>query len=85
VIPKFSDLQRLSDDQLIAGYDDRSPNTEVGTGFYLDELHRRAQARQNDQMLALTRQMRGMTIAITALTIINAVLVGVTIWIAWPW
>jgi len=47
----------------------------------LDELNRRAQARQNDQMLALTRHMRGMTIAITVLTVINAVLVGVTIWL----
>jgi hypothetical protein len=53
--------------------------TVVGTDFYLDELNRRAQARQSTAILELTRQVRNLAVIITLLTIINVALVAVTV------
>lgn len=87
--PKYAELQRLADEALVERYDAAAPGTNVGIDFYLDELHRRGMARdsaemlrQNAEMLELTRQVRGMTRTITGLTVVNVVLVGITIWIA---
>jgi hypothetical protein len=79
MIPTYEQLGSLSDQDLIDGYNAAAQTTVVGTGFYLDELNRRAQARQSATILDLTRQVRNLTVIITLLTIINAALVAVTV------
>ncbi len=78
-IPKHDELAQLTEEDLVRRYNEAAENTVVGTGFYRDEIVRRGQQRQNDQMLAFTKQMRDLTIWIAILTIVNAILVGVTI------
>jgi hypothetical protein len=78
-IPKYSELQTLSDAQLIASYDRAAENTVVGTSFFLDELVRRANQREVERVRELTGQMRNMTIAIVVLTVVNVILVGATL------
>jgi signal transduction histidine kinase len=80
MIPKYSELSALSDDELRERYDAAAKSTVVGTGFYLDELRRRAQQRQNDELLALTRQVRNFTFVVTLLTLVNVALVAVALW-----
>lgn len=79
MIPTHEQLGSLSDQDLVDRYDAAAQHTVVGTGFYLDELNRRAQARQSAAILDLTRQVRNLTVIITLLTIINAALVAVTV------
>ena len=79
MIPTYEQLVSLSDQDLVDGYNTAAERTVVGTGFYLDELNRRAQSRQSAAILDLTRQVRNLTVIITILTIINAVLVAVTV------
>jgi hypothetical protein len=79
MIPTYEQLGSLSDQDLIDRYDAAAQRTVVGTDFYLDELNRRAQARQSTAILELTRQVRNLTVIITLLTIINVALVAVTV------
>jgi signal transduction histidine kinase len=79
MIPKSHELVALTDDELRLRYDREAEHTVVGTGFYLDELSRRANDRQVEAVRVLTKQMRDMTIAILALTVVNAVLVALSL------
>ena len=78
-IPKWKELQSLSDEELISKYDSSANNTIVGTGFYREELSRRATNKQNDEMVNISRSVKNMTIAILVLTVFNVALVGVTL------
>ena len=78
-IPSFSELKDMSDETLVERYNKIGEHTVVGTQFSLDELMRREQRRQTDQMLSFTKQMKNLTILIAVLTSINALLVAVTI------
>ncbi|MEK7384333.1 MAG: hypothetical protein AAB262_13745 [Elusimicrobiota bacterium] len=77
-IPKHEELAKLTEEDLVRRYNVAAENTVVGTGFYRDEIVRRGQQRQNDQMLAFTKQMRDLTIWIAILTIVNTMLVAVS-------
>ncbi|MDP2210302.1 MAG: hypothetical protein Q8J63_01025 [Candidatus Aquicultor sp.] len=79
MIPTHEELESMSEQDLILRYDAEARNTVVGTQFFRDELIRRRQNRQTYEMLAFTRQVRNMTIAITVFTVISAILVAVTI------
>ena len=78
-IPKWKELENLSDEELIAKYDANANNTVVGTGFFQKELSRRATNKQNQEMVKISRSVKNMTIAILVLTVFNVVLVGVTL------
>jgi hypothetical protein len=73
MIPKFSELAALTDDELMARYDREAENTVVGTNFYIGEMARRANDKQVEAVRILTKQMRDMTIVILVLTAINVV------------
>jgi hypothetical protein len=60
----------MSDEKLIATYDSIAQHTGVGTQFYPDELVRREAARTGQRMLDLIVQIRWLTVAVTAATII---------------
>jgi hypothetical protein len=79
MIPTHEQLGALSDQDLVDRYDAAAQTTVVGTGFYLDELNRRAEAKRSVAILDLTRQVRNLTVVITVLTLINAVLVALTV------
>lgn len=68
--PKLSELRAMSDEKIIATYDDVAKHTGVGLQFYLDELVRRETARTNERLVALTDQIRLLTLATTAAAII---------------
>jgi hypothetical protein len=69
---KISELRSLSDDELIRQHDMLTATTTAGTGYYLDELHRREVVRQGRLMLRLTW-------VVTALTAVNVVAVVVSL------
>ncbi len=75
----YAELQALSLEELKARYDRRAESTQVGLGFYREEIARREAEAQNGQMLAFTKQMRDMTIAIVAMTAVNIVVAGVSL------
>ena len=75
----ISQLRSISDEELIRLHDYKAQSTEVGTNHYLTELHRRDQNRATDAMLRYTKQLTWMTIVITIATIINTILVGITL------
>lgn len=77
--PKISELRAMSDDQLITTYDGIAKHTGVGTQFYLDELVRREAARTGQRMLELTVQIRWLTVAVTAATIIALAISVITL------
>jgi hypothetical protein len=82
VIPKYSDIQELSDEKLQQIYDGHAANTVVGTGFYLEELARRKVARESARMLSLTETMGRLTWVVLGVSILNVILVGVQVWLA---
>jgi hypothetical protein len=75
--PDHAQLEALSDEELVTGYNAAAASTVVGTGFYREEIARRQMARESARMLALTRTMARLTWAILALTIVNVLLVAV--------
>ena len=82
-------LRGMSKEQLIAEHDATSPNTVVGTKHYLEELARRDAAESNQRMLELTeqmngmtRQMRDMTRAVLALTVVNVIIVLISLFVS---
>ena len=79
-IPRYKELEALTDDELIARYDAAAVNTVVGTGFYREELVRRQMAKESTRMLQLTQTMRTLTWVILGLTTVNAVLVAIQLW-----
>lgn len=74
----IAELRSISDAELIDIYDQKAKHTDVGTKFYLDELSRRAQDRQTEQMLRYTRSVKRMTWVITVATIINILIAGMS-------
>lgn len=68
--PNLSKLRAMSDEDIVATYDDVAQHTGVGLQFYLDELVRRETARTNEKLVALTGQIRLLTVATTAAAII---------------
>jgi hypothetical protein len=60
--PKLSKLRAMSDQEIVGVYDDVAQHTGVGLQFYLDELVRRETARTNEKLVALTDQIRLLTL-----------------------
>lgn len=79
MILKHEQLQSLSDQDLIDRYNAEAEHTVIGTDFYRDELFRRVQAKQTDEMLAFTKQVRNLTVFIALLTVANVILVVVAL------
>jgi CII-binding regulator of phage lambda lysogenization HflD len=77
--PTLKQLQEMSDDDIIETYNSTSKNTAVGLQFFLDELNRRSQNRQSNEMLRMTRQVTFMTVITTIATVINLVVAYLTL------
>lgn len=79
MIPKYAELRKLTDEELIQRYDKEAENTVVATGFYLGELSHRSMERRSERMLEFTKQIRTCTVVIVVLTIVNAAFVVVSV------
>ena len=72
----LSDLQNLTDDELVEWHDSQAKTTVVGIQYFLDELNRRYQERQTKAMLRFTKWITVMTVVITLATLAG---VGLTV------
>jgi len=72
--PKIAELRKMSDDEVIAAHDREAEQGQPGVSYYLDELARRGQARQTEEMLRHTRRIGWMTLVTTVATIINVII-----------
>lgn len=75
----IASIRALPDEILIREHDEAAATTIVGTGFYLDELARREASRNADAVLRATVTVARLTWVITGLTVVNVVLVAVSI------
>ena len=65
----------MSKDALVEQYVRRAGNTEAGLNSYTHKIATRDAQEQTARIVDLTRQMRNMTVIITVLTALNALLV----------
>lgn len=70
----LANLRELGDEGLIALHDEVARHTQVGVDYYLDELWRRETARQTNEIVGLTRAIKGMTLVMMIATILNVIL-----------
>jgi hypothetical protein len=68
MIARYEALKDITTEQLVQEYDIIASNTVPSLNYYREELWRREQDAQTAVMLAFTRQVRDMTIAITIMT-----------------
>lgn len=73
----YEELEAMSLEDLKGTYGRLSRTTVKGLGFYREEIARREAKAMEEQMQAMTRQVRNMTIAILLLTVVNVVAVCV--------
>ena len=65
----LSDLQILTDEELVEKHDFQAKTTVVGTQYFMDELNTRYQDRQTKAMLRFTKWITAMTVVITVATL----------------
>lgn len=80
IAPRIAALAAMTDDELIAAHDQHARQTEIGQGFYRDELNRRAQDRTTAAALAEAKAARtlaiwNMVVAVAAVAIAVAAIV----------
>lgn len=62
IAPKFSELEKLTDQQLREQYDKLAQHTVVGTGFIIEEIRSRSANRIAESVEWLTRWIFWLTI-----------------------
>ncbi|MYA78779.1 MAG: hypothetical protein F4132_00290 [Gemmatimonadetes bacterium] len=73
----YSEISRLSKEELIERYDQTASNTVIGLEFLKQEIWRRDSDRLSESMVKMTKRIQWLTIAITILTVLNVVVVVV--------
>ena len=71
----YEEMKKLSIEELKKRYDQTTKSTQVGLGFYREEIARRESEKMNSDMLEITKHMRNMTIAISIMTLVNVIAV----------
>ena len=71
----YSEVCRLTKDELIELYDQIAPNTVVGLEFIKQEIWRRDSDRLSGSMEEMTSRIQWLTKVITILTVVNVVVV----------
>ena len=77
----YANLQKMSVADLIKQYDETAVSTAIGLNFIREELARREVAAQNEQMIKFTKQVRDMTLAIVALTVVVTIVTAVNLYL----
>ena len=80
----YEELSKLPMDVLKQRYDGMAKSTSEGLLFYREEIARREAEVQNSAMLAFTKQVRDMTIAITVMTAAVLMLTVLNVFLEWP-
>lgn len=80
----YEQLRKKSKETLVREYDGIAQGTALGLSFYREEIARREADEQNRLMLDFTKQVRDMTIAITAMTCVVLLLTIVNVYLVWP-
>lgn len=81
MVAQYKNLKGVPTEHLIAAYDQIASHTVPSLNYYRDELWRREQDAQTAVMLAFTRQVRDMTIAITVMTALTVLLTVANVYI----
>ena len=76
---KLADLKALSNEDLIAKYDEEAKHTVVGTQHYLDELRYREQSRIASNVERFTRHILCLTVVVVIATLVNVGVVVFTV------
>ncbi len=76
---RWERLSRMSDEEVVAAYDDAAEYSSGGLAFWRDEIWRRESARQTTTIRRLTWVLTVLTIAIAVLTAVNVWLVFMAI------
>ncbi len=84
MVENYKKLRETSKETLIHNYDVVATHTTPGLNYYRDEIARRDAEEQSQIILKFTKQMRDMTIAITAMTALVLVLTVVNVYLVWP-
>lgn len=69
----YAELRKMSADDLIRSYDETAQHTEIGLNVLREEIARRDSAEETKAIVAMTKQMRDLTMFIAVLTTINVV------------
>jgi hypothetical protein len=72
LMESYEELTGVTDEQLIAVFDQDRQNVSVGKQWYLDENTRRRTDRATEALVRLTRQLAVLTVVITLLTAVGA-------------
>ncbi|SFH52286.1 hypothetical protein [Ensifer sp. OV372] len=80
----YEPLRKKSKEILVREHDDKATSTQLGLGFYREEIARREAEEQSQIILNFTKQMRDMTIAITVMTGVVLVLTIINVYLVWP-
>jgi hypothetical protein len=70
--PKLAELESLSDQEIVKGYDEAAGNTAIGLAWYREELSRRRYERDAEAMRRLTERTVALTERTVHLTWVNA-------------
>ena len=73
--PNYQQLLQMSDDELIAAHDKVAQSTQLGVNYYLEELRRRAAAKETARIVAMTEEIRRLTFLVAGLTALNTAFV----------
>ena len=76
---KLERLRAMTKEELIAIHDKVASHTQVGTAQYLSEIARRDDQERTEAMLRLTRWITAMTLIVTVTTIVNVILVVLSV------
>lgn len=69
----YAELRDTPIDDLVRLYDETAQHTEIGLNFLREEIARRDAERETRIIVAMTKQMRSLTIFIAVLTAMNVV------------
>ncbi len=70
----LKELRDMNDDDLVSAHDHKAVNIELSLNYYLNEINRRSQSKQTEQMLKYTQWITIMTVIVTIATVVNIVI-----------
>ena len=79
IISTYKELREMPIDDLVKLYDRTAPSSDVGVAFIREEIARRDAEEQTREITKATKTMKKLTWVIVALTLINVVLVSLTL------
>ncbi len=78
MIPKYEELSKMTDEELIRRYDLHAENNFVGTNFFLDELIRRKSWEESERMLEISENSLELSRKATKVAIMSLIVTALT-------